>query len=98
MHRLCEELQRIRAVAFDLDGVLYQADTPIPGASAAVAAVRGSGRQVRFITNTTSRSRRLIAEKLRRLGFEVSADEIFCPALGATGRRCHWRPRPQLDI
>ena len=70
-------------MAFDLDGVLYQADTPIPGASAAVAAVRGSGRQVRFITNTTSRSRRLIAEKLRRLGFEVSADEIFCPALGA---------------
>ena len=83
MHGLRAELQRIRAVAFDLDGVLYQANTAIPGAARTVAAVRGAGLRVRFVTNTTSRSRRLIVEKLERLGFQAHAEEIFCPAQGA---------------
>ncbi len=83
MHGLRAELQRIRAVAFDLDGVLYQANAPISGAARTVEAVRGAGLQVRFVTNTTSLSRRLIVEKLERLGFQAHAEEIFCPAQGA---------------
>jgi HAD superfamily hydrolase (TIGR01458 family) len=83
MSTLRPELEKIRAVAFDLDGVLYEADTPIPGAEATVAAVRSGGLAVRFVTNTTSISRRLMAQKLERLGFQAHADEIFCPARGA---------------
>ncbi len=83
MHRLRAELQGIGAVAFDLDGVLYQANAPLPGAARAVAAVREAGLQVRFVTNTTSRSRRLILEKLEQLGFRADAGEVFCPARGA---------------
>ena len=83
MYGLRAELQGIRAIAFDLDGVLYQANTPIPHAARTVAAVRGAGLHVRFVTNTTSCSRRLIVEKLERLGFQANAEEIFCPARGA---------------
>ena len=62
MHGLRAELRGIQAVAFDLDGVLHQANAPIPGAARTVQAVRGAGLQVRFVTNTTSLSRRLIVE------------------------------------
>jgi phospholysine phosphohistidine inorganic pyrophosphate phosphatase len=76
-------LRGVRAIAFDLDGVLYEGDGPIPGAAQTVAAVRAAGLSVRFVTNTTSLSRRLIADKLTRLGFEAHVGELFCPARAA---------------
>ena len=104
MPGLCPALDAVRSVAFDLDGVLYEADAPIPGASATVRAVRDTGRAVRFVTNTTSRSRRLIVEKLHRLGFDVSADEVFCPTRGAAtwlqqrgARAAFFLPEPALE-
>lgn len=83
MPRLRAEFASAHAIAFDLDGVLYEGDTPIRGAVSAVAAVRAAGVTVRFVTNTTSLSRRLIADKLSRLGFEAHVGEIFCPARAA---------------
>ena len=84
--------------------MLYEADAPIPGAKAAVKAVRDTGRQVRFVTNTTSRSRRLIVEKLGQFGFDASADEVFCPATGAAAwlrqqgaRAAFFLPDPALE-
>jgi HAD superfamily hydrolase (TIGR01458 family) len=76
-------LSDVRAVAFDLDGVLYEAETPVPGAVAAVAAVRAAGLAVRFVTNATSISRRLIVEKLARFGFLAHVDELLCPSYAA---------------
>jgi HAD superfamily hydrolase (TIGR01458 family) len=83
MPRLHSALRDARAVAFDLDGVLYEGDVPIAGAGRAVADVRAAGLVVRFVTNTTSLSRRAIAGKLERLGFEAGAHELFCPAHAA---------------
>jgi HAD superfamily hydrolase (TIGR01458 family) len=67
----------------DLDGVLYEADTPVEGAVETITALRAGGVPVRFVTNTTSLSRRLIAARLARLGFQVHVDELFCPARAA---------------
>jgi HAD superfamily hydrolase (TIGR01458 family) len=83
MSSLRKELQSIGAIAFDLDGVLYEGHTPIPGALEAVAAVRAAGLLVRFVTNTTSLSRRLIADKLVRFGFDAGANDVLCPARAA---------------
>ena len=82
MSRLRAELQEIRAVALDLDGVLYDVDNPIPGAVQAVGDLRAAGMPVRFVTNTTSLSRRQIVQKLERLGFQAEIGEVFCPARG----------------
>jgi len=76
----------IRAVLLDLDGVLYVEDEPVPGATEAVAELRRRGLALRFVTNTTSRPRRLILERLRRLGFEVAPDELSTPAALAVAR------------
>jgi phospholysine phosphohistidine inorganic pyrophosphate phosphatase len=90
---LHQKLRSVRAIAFDLDGVLYEGERPVPGAVQTVAAVRASGVSVRFVTNTTSLSRRMIARKLERLGFQAPADELFCPARAAAS----WLLRENLS-
>jgi ribonucleotide monophosphatase NagD (HAD superfamily) len=48
---------RPRALLLDIDGVLYVEDAPVYGAGAAVQRLRAAGSTLRFVTNTTSRSR-----------------------------------------
>jgi HAD superfamily hydrolase (TIGR01450 family) len=47
-------LNFIRTVLCDLDGVVWLAHEPIPGASDAVARLRASGRRVIFVTNNSA--------------------------------------------
>ena len=70
----------MRAILLDIDGVLYVEDEPIAGAADAVQRLRGSGLILRFVTNTTSRSRASTLAKLRRLGFDVAEQELVTPA------------------
>jgi len=83
---------RPQAVLLDLDGVLYVEDEPVPGAREAVAALRAAGLALRFVTNTTSKPRRLILERLARLGFDAADDELSTPSALAV-RRCRERGR-----
>jgi HAD superfamily hydrolase (TIGR01458 family) len=78
---------RARAVLLDLDGVLYVEDAPIPGAVDAVAALRDRSLPLRFVTNTTSRSRERTLDKLSALGFAVPDAELVTPAALAV-RHC----------
>ena len=75
-----------RALLLDLDGVLYVEDEPVAGAREAVAQLRERGLALRFVTNTTSRPRDAILERLHRLGFEVGPDELSTPAALAVDR------------
>ena len=80
-------LADVRAVLLDLDGVLYVEDEPVAGAVDAVAGLREAGLALRLVTNTTSRPRRMIVERLERLGFDVAADDVVTPAALAV-RHC----------
>jgi phospholysine phosphohistidine inorganic pyrophosphate phosphatase len=80
-------LSSVRAVLIDLDGVLYVEDEPVPGAHEAVSRLRAGGRVLRFVTNTTSRSRPATLEKLRRLGFSLEDEDLMTPAALAV-RHC----------
>jgi HAD superfamily hydrolase (TIGR01458 family) len=73
-------LEGVRAMLVDLDGVLYVEDEPIAGAREAVDALRAAGLELRFVTNTTSRSRAHTLDKLARLGFAVDEHELVTPA------------------
>lgn len=68
----------------DLDGTLYAGNSAIPGAPEALARLRKRGVPHRLVTNTTSRSRAMLVERLRGYGFEVSAEEIFTATLAGT--------------
>jgi HAD superfamily hydrolase (TIGR01458 family) len=66
----------LNAFLFDLDGTLYTDDGAIPGAVAALRELKRRDVPFRYVTNTTRRSRRLLAERLAGYGFEARADEI----------------------
>src|SRR5512135_504366 len=76
-------MSSVRAVLLDLDGTLYGEGGAIPGAAAAIGALRSRGVPLRFVTNTTRRSRRLLAERLARYGLEARAEEIVTAVMAA---------------
>ena len=73
-----------RGLLIDLDGVLYLGENAIPGARAVVSWLQSSDIPFLFVTNTTSRPRHLIVEKLHSMGMEVSEHTIITPVLAAS--------------
>ncbi|HSD84483.1 MAG TPA: TIGR01458 family HAD-type hydrolase [Anaerolineae bacterium] len=71
------------AFLFDLDGVFYNDTQPIPGGAEVIAQLRARGVPFRFVTNTTSRGRASLAQKLQGFGVSAAPREIFCPAVAA---------------
>jgi HAD superfamily hydrolase (TIGR01458 family) len=70
----------VRGVLFDMDGVLYNSDQPIAGAAETIRWVRQQAIPHLFVTNTTSRDRVALVEKLLAFGIESSEEEILTPA------------------
>jgi phospholysine phosphohistidine inorganic pyrophosphate phosphatase len=81
------------AVLLDLDGVVYVGDEAVPGAAETVARLEADRIRHRFLTNTTSRPRSAIVEKLARLGIETDAAHLLTPAVAAT----EWLRRERID-
>jgi HAD superfamily hydrolase (TIGR01450 family) len=62
--------------ALDLDGVVWLADEPIPGAAAAVARLRATGDDVVFVTNNSSQPVAAVEAKLARHGMPAAGDVV----------------------
>lgn len=60
----------------DLDGVIWLADEPINGAVEAVAGLRSAGQRLAFVTNNAQSRRRVVAERLERIGIDPRDDVI----------------------
>lgn len=71
------------ALLIDLDGVVYEGDRGVPGAADAVAWLRRREIPFLFLTNTTSRPRSALVEKLAGLGIDAEADSILTPPTAA---------------
>jgi phospholysine phosphohistidine inorganic pyrophosphate phosphatase len=84
----------MRAILFDLDGVIYQGTRPIDGAAGVIDWVRRRSIPHLFVTNTSSRPRRAIVEKLSAMGIELAAGELLTPAVAATDWLRDHRPGP----
>ena len=74
----------IDSLLIDLDGVFYEGDRPVPGAAETAAWIRGQGIPHLFVTNTTSRPRRAIVDKLAAMGVTAAEDEILTPPVAAS--------------
>ena len=70
-------LRDVQGVLLDIDGVLLTSSMPLPGAAAAVAELRRSGIQVRFVTNTTSSTAADIAATLTRAEIDVGGGDLI---------------------
>ena len=58
----------MRAVLFDMDGVLYEGDRAVCGAAEAVSWFQRRHVPHLFVTNTTSKPREALVDKLARMG------------------------------
>ncbi len=70
-------------ILFDLDGVIYNGETPIEGAAEVIAWARGEGIPFLFVTNTTSRPRDTLVRKLGSFDIPATAEDIWTPAVAA---------------
>ncbi len=74
---MMNNIDEIKAILFDLDGVLYTGQQSIAGAQKALQEISSMGIQRRFITNTSTLSRKSLHKKLTDLGFDISPEEII---------------------
>jgi HAD superfamily hydrolase (TIGR01458 family) len=70
-------LGEIRGVIFDVDGVLVYQGQVYPGAVETIDVLRDRGIVLRFLTNSTLKSRRSCAEGLREKGFQIFDEEVI---------------------
>jgi HAD superfamily hydrolase (TIGR01450 family) len=84
------------AVLFDVDGVLEYQGRVYPGAVELIDELRLRNTRVLIVTNSTLKSRRSAAAKLRDRGFRVEGDEVITASyasaqyLRAQGARSCW--------
>ncbi len=78
-----ETMTTTKGFLIDLDGVVYIEDQTIPGAVETVNWLRRQGFPIRFLTNTTMRSRDSLVAKLLRFGIQAASGEMFSTAVVA---------------
>lgn len=75
----------LKVYVFDLDGVIYRMDEPIPGARETIAALKESGAKVYYLTNNSSKTRTEYVHKLSTFGIPSTEEDIMTSAY-ALGR------------
>ncbi len=85
------------ALLIDIDGVLHVGAKAVEGARETLQSLRARRLPFRLVTNTTSRSRRLVVERLLDLDFEVTEADVLTPAALAV-RHCHARGYERIAL
>jgi 4-nitrophenyl phosphatase len=85
------DVRELRALIFDLDGVIWRGHTPIPGAVDAVKLLRASGRRCFYATNNSRLSQPEFAQRLRDIGLELSDDDVVTSSIATA-----WHLAPQF--
>ena len=71
---------RVRAVLFDMDGVLYRGMEALPGVNEMLAFLTEQQVSYACITNNASRTREQVSTGLRQMGIAVPAERIITSA------------------
>ena len=80
------------AMLFDLDGVLYEGDRAIDGAADAVRWFVDNHIPHLFLTNTTSKPRTALVDRLANYGIHTRSDDFLTPPVAA----CQWLQEKKL--
>lgn len=70
-------LDTVDSILFDCDGVIWRGDQAIPGAPEVISLLKKHGKKVFFVTNNSTKTRKMYAEKMARMGFSVTEHEVF---------------------
>lgn len=72
-----ESISNMYGYLIDMDGVIYRGSQLIPGADRFIHELRTANIPFLFLTNNSQRTRRDVATKLQRLGFDVEDEHVF---------------------
>jgi HAD superfamily hydrolase (TIGR01450 family) len=61
---------------FDLDGVVYLGEHPLPAAVSSLRQLRQLGKTLRFLTNDPCPTRKQVVDRLKQMGIEATVEEI----------------------
>jgi len=81
MNQDLKELRNKKAFICDMDGVIYHGNRIIPGVKEFVNWLEDNGKNYLFLTNSSERSPRELAQKLGRMGLCVAEDHFYTSAL-----------------
>lgn len=83
--RACEEplCTAYDLALMDLDGVVYVGREPVPGVREHLAAARGGGLRLSYVTNNASRAPAAVADHLQQLGVPAQPDDVVTSAQAA---------------
>ena len=89
----------LRGLLIDLDGVVYTGRDPIAGAADFLAAARRHGLRFLLVTNNSTTSPELVAQRLRDMHIEVRPDEILTSAQAAVAYvQRHSQPGARVQV
>ena len=99
-----EALAPIRCFLLDMDGTFYLGDNLIEGSLDFLAALEKTGRTARFLTNNSSKSASVYAEKLARMGVDARYRDVISSGHAAAhycmkafpGKKCFLMGTPAL--
>jgi 4-nitrophenyl phosphatase len=75
------DLRHVRAVLFDLDGVVYLGSTPLAGAQEVFDWLAGERRPYCLVTNNSTRTPQQYQDKLLEMGIQVPVETVYTSAL-----------------
>lgn len=68
---------------FDCDGVIWLGSHVIPGAIETLKLLRSLNKQVIFVTNNSTKSRKTYTQKFAQFGYDATKEEVFGSAYAA---------------
>lgn len=74
-----------KVIVCDLDGVVWTGTRPIPGAAAAIGALRAAGWHVAFFTNNSSRRIGEVQAQLAQMEIATESEDVLSSAQAAAG-------------
>ncbi|GIV19905.1 MAG: hypothetical protein KatS3mg023_1656 [Armatimonadota bacterium] len=85
-----------RLYIFDLDGVIYRGEEPMPFAAETIHRLRREGKMVRFLTNNSALTREAYVRRLTGMGIPCDEEDfmtsayataLYLQSQGASGKR-----------
>ncbi|MFA6948283.1 MAG: HAD family hydrolase, partial [Eubacteriales bacterium] len=76
-----EILKEKKAFICDMDGVIYHGNRLLPHVTEFVKWLTDNGKMFLFLTNSSERAPRELAQKLARMGLDVSEEHFYTSAL-----------------
>ncbi|AZN41968.1 TIGR01457 family HAD-type hydrolase [Paenibacillus albus] len=90
--------QALRGLLIDLDGTLYHGGIMIPGADEFIQSLREQELGYLYVTNNSTATPEVVAERLQAMGIPASADEVCTSAQGAAAYIAQKQPNARVYV